>query len=87
MIAWLKKRRQRKCEEAGHPLTVPYLKCYYEWPGKGFRSVADDVTIEGERCRCGESVEEHSLDRQGIQSLSMSSDKWRQLEREGYLEY
>lgn len=87
MLTWLRRRRQRKCAEAGHQHTVSYLKCYYEYPGTGYRSVADDVTVEGTRCKCGKTYMEQESDRQGTNSLSLPKSDWRKLRKEGFLEY
>jgi len=91
-MSWLREffRPALKCVRLGHcSPKKPTERHFYRYPGRGFRSVADDVTEERDECsRCGEGltgwVETHYS---GLQGLSMSSDRWNRLKRDGRLDY
>lgn len=83
-------RPSLKCERLGHDVAKrPAKRHFYRYPGRGFRSVADDVTEEREECgRCGEGLTDWTETRySGLQGLTMSSDRWDQLKCEGRLDY
>ena len=87
-MRWLKElfRPKRKCERLGH---LPYeqRRKGYAWPGKEYRSVADEVVQKRTRCaRCHDILEDwEEVQRDGIQSLSMEEGRWDILKEDGYL--
>ena len=90
-MRWLKEllKPALKCERLGHDWKRKTLRAY-QWPGEGYRSVADEVTFtihECQRCQQRERREgDEVITREGIQSLSMPSEDWRKLKRDGVLE-
>lgn len=91
MLRWLSEffSPEKKCERLGHQYKQ-MTKRYYQWPGKGCRSVADECLVRIHVCRrCGvkeKQGDDEVISRESIHSLSMSSSAWRELEENGILE-
>jgi len=73
-----------KCERLTHDWRqVPLRR--YEYPSKGWRGVADDVSYTVQKCkRCGAKGTMTETGRETINSLSMPSEHWRQLKATGH---
>lgn len=88
MFKWLRERRRKKCEAAGHPFRNPVIRKYFAkasefnrmWPTY---SVADCITVAHESCRCGERKQEVELSRSALQGLTMSDASWETLRANG----
>jgi hypothetical protein len=73
----------QKCQRFGHTYNIVSI-CQYKWPGKGIRSAADKVSYNQEMCKCcGKMGDIKEIKRESIQSLSMPSDWWNQLRKDG----
>lgn len=90
MNRWLRElwHPAEKCERVGHRMR-PVLTPVYLYPPDGTflrGHVADRaVEVSAECRRCGEKTEVRITDRRGLNGLSMPTDKWETLEREGRL--
>lgn len=92
MTRWLRELRNPslKCERIGHR-PVEQVRHGYGYPcrvGSGWLGgVADRITEERTRCtRCGAEIEAwHETDWGILSGLSMSSESWRLLKRDGRL--
>lgn len=83
---WSELRRPAlKCERLEHEMrTVERRVLLY--PSTGYRGVADRAIEELERCsRCGHETEPTIMSRSALTGLTMPSDRWDVLQREGRL--
>ena len=80
---WLGKRA---CARGNHAMRT-FERESFQWPSKCWSGVADSVTESRSACsRCGAGGDWEETDRHSIQSLSMGSKRWRELERTGRIE-
>jgi hypothetical protein len=90
MWRWVKEflRPSLKCDRVGHAKERRQTRTGYRYPSTGFRGVADDVAERRTVCsRCSaELTPWETIDRETINSLTMDSDRWAKLKRDGFLE-
>ncbi len=84
-MKWLDNLRRARCKKRGHRWGW-WREEVFEYPGKAYRSVADEVEYETKKChRCGKEGGRGELHRDGFTKLTLPTDEFTRLKRTGCL--
>lgn len=83
---WLQRRREAKCQAVGHRTRTRIRRGLRVATRNDYRAVAVKVTEQRIICRrCGTCIFEQVVDGDTLQSLSLPTDEYEQLHRDGVL--